>query len=315
MITRRHALCLIGSGAASLPGLSHAQARLTYELTPKPVAQGVWMIEGSTDYFTMENGGAIVNCVLLQGDSGLIVVDTGPSLRFGEALHRLARTLDIRGVSEVVNTHHHPDHFFGNQVFAGQPIRALGETIGLAQAEGDGFADNMYRLLGDWMRGTEVTPPRNVIEGGDTTIDGRALTILPLSGHTGADMAILDQSTGILIAGDLVFFNRAPTTPSADLAQWQSSLGTLAALRPAAVLPGHGPLDPSGDAIRQTSAYLDWLADTLTRSAENGLDMIEVMQSPLPKRFAAMGAQPQEFQRSVSHLFPDVELSVLPRGN
>jgi hypothetical protein len=43
--------------------------------------------------------------------------------------------------------------------------------------------------------------------------------------------------------------------------------------------------------------------------------MIEVMQAPLPERFASMGAQPEEFQRSVSHLFPDVELSVLPRAN
>lgn len=315
MITRRSSLALIGAAATSLPALLHAQARLAYDLMPRPVAPGVWMIEGSTDYFSMDNGGAIVNCVLLQGDSGLIVIDSGPSLRFGEALNRVARTLDLRGVSAVVNTHHHPDHFFGNQVFATQPIHALGPTISLAQSEGEGFADNMYRLLGDWMRGTEVVPPRNVLDGGDGVIDGRQMTILPLSGHTASDMAVLDQTSGILIAGDLVFFNRAPTTPSADLALWQQSLTALEATNAGAVLPGHGPLDQTGTAIRQTRDYLDWLKDTLTHSAGTGLDMIETMQIPLPDRFAAMGAQPDEFQRSVSHLFAEIELSVLPRGN
>lgn len=315
MITRRSSLALIGAAATSLPGLLHAQARLSYDLMPRAVAPGIWMIEGSTDYFGMDNGGAVVNCALLQGDSGLIVIDSGPSLRFGEALSRVARTLDLRGVSAVLNTHHHPDHFFGNQVFAAHPIHALGNTITLAQTEGEGFADNMYRLLGDWMRGTEVVPPRNVLDGGDVVIDGRKMTVLPLSGHTAADMAVLDQASGILITGDLVFYDRAPTTPSADLALWQDSLNVLEATSPGAVLPGHGSLDQTGTAIRQTRAYLDWLDDTLTRSAQNGLDMIEVMQLPLPDQFAAMGAQPGEFQRSVSHLFAEVELSVLPRGN
>ena len=47
-------------------------------------------------------------------------------------------------------------------------------------------------------------------------------------------------------------------------------------------------------------------------AAENGLDMVEVMDLPLPDEFATLGAQPREFQRSVSHLFPDIEAEALP---
>ena len=313
MITRRKTLGLLGAAALVRPAA--ASERLAYNLQAKPVSDGVWMIEGSTDYFSMENGGAIVNCALLKGETGMIVVDTGSSLRYGEALNTLVRGLDIRGVSAVVITHHHPDHFFGNQVFADKPIYGLGQTIALAQAEGDAFADNMYRLLGDWMRGTEVVPPQNALEGGAVAIDGRTFTALPLAGHTGADLALLDQATGLLIAGDLVFYNRAPTTPHADLALWRQSLDTLEQADAAAVLPGHGPLDQTGAAIDQTRGYLNWLEATLTDAAQNGFDMVEIMNQPLPAEFAAMGAQPQEFQRSVAHLFPDLERQVLPRGN
>ena len=313
MLTRRAALGLT-AGAVMAPR-AMAQARHVYDLTPQPVGDGIWMIEGATEYFTQDNGGAIVNVTLLKGDSGVIVVDSGPSLRYGEALARVVRQIDLRGVSAVVNTHHHPDHFFGNQVFADKPIWSLGETLSAAETEGPAFSDNMYRLLGDWMRGTEVVAPNRVLENGEVRIDGRAFQVLPLGGHTVADLALMDQATGNLITGDLVFFDRAPTTPSADLPRWLASLGALEKLRAAQIVPGHGPLDRSGASIAQTRDYLVWLDGTLRLAAQEGRDMVEIMTAPLPPQYAQMGAQPQEFERSVAHLFPEIERQELPRGN
>lgn len=286
-----------------------------YDLQPVPVANGLWMIEGSTDYFSKANGGAIVNCALIDTADGLVIVDTGSSRRYGEALIDLARGLNGRGVAAVVNTHHHPDHFFGNQVFTDKPIHALGETRQLAAADGDGFADSMYRLLGDWMLGTEPVPPNTDILTSVLAIGGRRLQVLPLSGHTGADLALLDQDTGTLITGDLTFFNRAPTTPHADLSAWRDSLDRLEAIEAAAILPGHGPLDRTGASIAQTRAYLDWLETILKSSAAQGLDMVEIMALDLPSGFADMGAMPEEFHRSVSHLYPRIERAAMPQAN
>ena len=80
----------------------------------------------------------------------------------------------------------------------------------------------------------------------------------------------------------------------------------------AAILPGHGPLDRTGASLKQTTAYLEWLEKTLRTAADQGLDMVEIQALPMPAKFAAMGAMPQEFHRSVSHLFPDIELEALP---
>ncbi len=311
--TRRHLLGALAAGLAAPKAF--AQARHVYDLQPRSIGDGLWMIEGATEHFTDANGGAIVNIVLARGQTGLILIDTGPSRRYGEALATLARRLDLRGVSAVVNTHHHPDHFFGNQVFADVPILALGETQAAARAEGDGFSDNMYRLLGDWMRGTEVVPPTRALDGGSQLIDGRRVEALPLGGHTVADLALLDTATGTLVGGDLAFLDRAPTTPSADLPCWLGALDALESVGAAQLVPGHGPLDRAGRAVAQTRAYLGWLDTTLREAARAGLDMVEIMQHPLPPEFAGMGAQPQEFQRSVAHLFPEIERMELPRGN
>ena len=308
-LTRRTTLGLIG---ASLAVPARARERLHYDLAPRSVADGIWMLEGSTDYFSMENGGDIVNCAIIEGDDGLIVVDTGPSRRYGEAMLEVLRNLSGKPVAGVINTHHHPDHFFGNQVFEGIPIRALSETGALAQEQGEDFSDNMYRILGDWMRGTEVVPPTQSLTPGRLELAGRAFDVLPLAGHSEADLALLDISTGVLIAGDLAFLDRAPTTPSADLGTWRESLDTLSALEAAAVLPGHGAFDPALASLAQTRAYINWIETALRDAADEGLDMVEVMELPLPDRFAAMGAQPEEYHRSVSHLFPDIEADSLP---
>ncbi len=317
MLSRRLALGLLGGtiAGALTPPRAFAQARHVYDLQPIAIGDGLWMIEGDTAYFSRQNGGAIVNITLMKGDSGLILIDSGPSLRYGEALARLGRQLDLRGVSAVVNTHHHPDHFFGNQVFADKPIYSLGETQVAARAEGDGFADNMYRILGDWMRGTEVVAPNKVLGGGSVLIDGRSFEALPLSGHTVADLALLDRQSGTLVAGDLAFLDRAPTTPSADIAVWLQSLDALGASNAAQLVPGHGPLDRTRRAVPQTRAYLAWLDGHLRQGAGEGRDMVELIDMALPDAFAGMGAQPQEYQRSVAHLFPEIERQELPRGN
>lgn len=308
-LTRRAALGLIGSAAAA-PALP--RSRLTYDLAPVRVGPGLWMVEGAREYFSTQNGGAIVNIAMIETEAGLVVVDTGPSLRYGEALRQVALQTTGKGVAGVILTHHHPDHFFGNQAFHGIPIRALAETGKYARSHGDGYSDAMYRLLGDWMRGTEVVPPDQVLTPGRVEIGGRVFKALPLGGHTEADLVLVDEVSGTVIAGDLAFLDRAPTTPDADLGRWRKSLGEIEKLDPSAIVPGHGPFDRTGRSLSQTRAYLDWLEQTLTGAAERGLDMVEVMALDLPAEFAALGAQPQEFHRSVSHLFPGIEEKALP---
>lgn len=172
-LTRRDALAgIAGAAAASALRPAHAAPRHVYDLRPVEVAQGLWMVEGATEHFSAENGGAIVNVALLDTDDGLLVIDTGSSLRYGEALRAAALQLAGRGVAEVIVTHHHPDHFFGDQAFADLPIRALDRTAALAAEHGDGYADNLYRLLGDWMRGTEPVPPNAALAPGRSSSAG-----------------------------------------------------------------------------------------------------------------------------------------------
>jgi len=288
-------------------------ATFHYGLKPEVVADGIWVIRGADDAILMGNGGAIANVTILDTKDGAVLVDAGPSLRYGTELTALAKKLTGKPVARVYLTHLHPDHTYGDAAFQPLQIAATPAVIAELKSEGPGFSDGMYRLLGDWMRGTELHIPGHVIATPSETIGGRTLRMLTLAGHSGADLAIYDEATMTLIAGDLVFHDRAPSTPHADLPRWRTSLDTLKGLGQARVVPGHGPIDLTPHAaIDQTRDWIDWVDTALTDAIQAGLDPVEAGEIAIPPRFAVMKAARYELQRSVSHFYPGLEERSLP---
>ncbi|WP_265948855.1 quinoprotein relay system zinc metallohydrolase 1 [Dechloromonas sp. A34] len=290
-------------------------ADFDYRLQPQAVAEDVHAFIGKSEDFTTSNGGNIVNTGFIVAPGGLVVIDSGPSLRYGEQMRRAMAAVSERAPALVINTHHHPDHFLGNQAFAGVPLAALPATMQGIASEGNAFAENLYRLSGDWMKGTEVLAPTRVLAAGTSEIAGRKLRLIALDGHTGADLAVYDEASGVLFAGDLVFNGRAPTTPHADIGHWLAALDQLEAItREAgftALVPGHGAVARDAAPIRQTRAWLNWLTGALRQAARDGLDMNEVLARPLPAEFAQLAVAASEYRRSVGHLFPAAEQEAL----
>ncbi|BAQ80152.1 MULTISPECIES: quinoprotein relay system zinc metallohydrolase 1 [Pseudomonas] len=291
-----------------------ARADLDYQLKPRQIAAGTWLLEGSTDNFAKANGGNIVNTGFIVTDSGVVVIDSGPSKRYGEALRRAIAATTDKPVIQLLLTHHHPDHVLGNQAFGDVPIGALAGTADLLRQQGDAMAENLYRMVGDWMRGTEVVLPTRVLEPGVLEVGGHRLRLLSLSGHTGADLAILDENTGVLFAGDLVFYERALTTPnSPGLGVWLKDLDTLQALPWKLIVPGHGPVATDARPFAQMRDYLGWLDGLMRDGAAQGDDMAEMIRRPIPERFAGISLTRYELIRSVSHLYPRYERQRLQR--
>ena len=287
---------------------------LNYDLQPWQIADGVWLFEGSTDNFSQANGGNIVNTGFIVTDKGVVVIDSGPSRRYGEAMRQAIARVTDKPLLKVMLTHHHPDHVLGNQAFSDVPIAALPGTTALLAEQGDAMAENMYRLVGDWMRGTEVLLPTETLEPGMLEVGGRTLQLLALSGHTGADLAILDVQSGVLFAGDLVFYQRALTTPGTpSLATWLADLDQLQQLPWKQIVPGHGPLASDAAPFAQMRDYLGWLDGVMRSGAEQGAEMNELIRTAIPERFAGVNLSRYELIRSVSHLYPRYEQAAMQR--
>ena len=300
--------------AGLLLTLDAVAAPFDYGLEPVQVAQDTWFIEGRTEDFSVENGGNIVNTAFIATGDGVLVLDTGVSRRYGEALLAAIRSVTDEPIRRVINTHHHPDHFLGNQAFAGAPIAALADTRKEIRLLGDSLAENMYRLIGDWMRGTEVVVPGETIEPGIEQMGHHRLEWVRMSGHSGADLVLFDHTTRVLFPFDLVFYQRALTTPhTPGLQQWRDEIAQLREYPFELMLPGHGPLVRDQRALDQMDAYLEWLDRTLTDAAEQGLSMTEVMQLPVASEFDSIALRQEEFERTVFHLYPAYEEAAFER--
>ncbi len=285
-----------------------------YALQPQQVAEDTFVLIGRKEHFSFSNGGNIVNTGFIVTEAGVVVIDTGPSRLYGEQLRAVIAKVTSKPIVRVYITHMHPDHFLGNQAFQDLPISALQETREEIKRFGEGFNDNMYRLVGNWMKGTRVVIPGRQAVPGVQEIGGHRLRLLALQGHTGADLALLDETTGVLFAGDLVFHGRTPTTPHARLDAWQSALDRLRGLDFQLLVPGHGEPLAGADAIDQTADYLGWLHGQLAESAESGAAMAELLHPQAPAWVNGLAVFADEYVRSLSHLYPAMEEVALSHG-
>lgn len=313
-LARRGALGLLLTSPFAAPAIAETFAG-RYSPRAEPIGDGIWLVRGADEPISFGNGGAIANCAIMSAGSGsgAILFDCGPSLGYATALTALAARLTGGPVRRVFVSHLHPDHALGAAAFAPDIVAALPATRGELERDGNGFADAMYRILADWMRGTAVVVPGLTVAPGPLEVAGRRFAVHVLSGHSGGDLVLVDEISGTLLAGDLVFHDRAPATPHADLPRWRDSLAALAAIPHRQLVPGHGPLDRGRAAIAQTRDWLEWLESALADAVARGLDMAEAGLLPIPPRFAALKAGRYELQRSVSHLYARLEEARLPR--
>lgn len=286
-------------------------ARLDYQLQPRQIAPGTWVIEGAVDDFSRANGCNIINTAMLSTTAGSMVINTGPSRLYGEQQRAALSRLTPHPVKKVVSLNLHPDYFLGNQAWGDVPTAALpGSRTGM-QAEGKAYEDNLYRLCGDWMRGTEFRPSREDIQPGRFEWGGHTLEWVRLQGHTDHDLVLIDRTTGVLFAGGLVFADRVPTMPHANLAQWIASLQIMRQWitqgQVKTVVPSHGPVHTGTYGVDQTLDWLQWLHTRMQTSAAQGLDLSEVLRLPIPERFVPWAALRAEYARNVTTLYPRYE--------
>ena len=280
----------------------------------RALADGVYVVEGAVEDFSPANGCNIINTGFITTGAGVLVINTGVSKRHGEQLRALIARTTIEPVVQVINLNLHPDYFLGNQAFADVPISATAATRTGMLREARAYEANLYRLCGDWMKGTEARQPTQTLGPGPLRIGQREFDLREYNGHTDSDLVLIDKTSGVMFAGGLVFADRVPTTPHAKLPEWLQALDRLAPLATGSVVPSHGPVHDGSRGLQQTRAYLQWLDSSFARWAAAGWQDNEVLRATPPEAFARWAAWPAEYTRNVAHLYPRYERAALQPG-
>lgn len=286
-------------------------ATLDYRLHARALAPGVFVVEGANADFSVANGCNIINTGFIVTGAGVVVVNTGPSRRYGEQLRALIERMTREPIARVVHLNLHPDYFLGNQAFADVPRVATSATRAGMQREASAYEANLYRLCGEWMKGTAAMLPDADARPGVERIGTHELELLELRGHTDSDLVLIDRASGVAFVGGLAFAQRIPTTPHAQIDAWQASLRRLADLRLGALVPSHGVVSGDTASIVQTQRYLTWIDNAFRAGAERGDEMSDVLRLAVPDEFRNWAAFEAEYVRNVANLYPRYEQTAL----
>lgn len=254
-------------------------------ITMARIAEGIYQFTASFDGYVEDT-----NSTAIVGRGGVLIFDTNTRPSTARAVLAMLRTVTDRPVRWIVNSHWHPDHWSGNEVyveaFPGVEIVATAGTARymrhIAPAWPAVFAGQVERLRAEAPAATEAaraeqaavlarrihlaaematvhrTYPARTYEGALTLdLGDREVRLSEITGDSSHATIAWLPAEGLLLTGDALVAPVTWTTQSYAISPWIESLRTLAALRPRLIVPGHGPL------MRDT-AYLALVTDYMT---------------------------------------------------
>ncbi len=283
----------------------------------KEIAPGIYAHQGETSLMTRENAGDIANLGAIVGDDAVAVIDTGGSLIEGRAFLAALRERTQKPIRYVINTHAHPDHVFGNGAFVETGAIFVGhKNLPRALASrGPHYLSAFRAQMGDALDGVTIVPPTLTVEDKMTLDLGHREIVLQAwrTAHSECDLTILDNRSGVLFAGDLLFLQHVPVVDG-SLLGFLDVADKLAAVKATQVVAGHGPMPaPWPKALDDQRAYLTRLTADLRAAIKKGEGVAAAAQDRRRAKSAANGgssttitpATPPRVSRSWSGRRPD----------
>jgi cyclase len=181
----------------------------------------------------------------------------------------------------LINTHHHPDHTYGNGFLPAETM-----IIGHEKCRDEVLA-----------AGLEATKVITAPDYGDLTLRppelafNHRLTLhladFPVElrnvgrAHTSNDVIVWLPDQKVLFAGDLAFSGGQPFLLEGSVAGFKGAIAQMRELAPEVLAPGHGPVC-RGEAVRalldDLDAYVSYVADVAETSYAEGLTPLEAAQ-------------------------------------
>ncbi|MEO6854949.1 MAG: MBL fold metallo-hydrolase [Rhodoferax sp.] len=187
------------------------------------------------------------NTGIIIGDDCVLVADTQATPAMAADVIRRIREVTDKPIKYVVMTHYHAVRVLGASAYNAQQILASQDTYDLIVERGEQDKASEIGRFPRLFSNVETVPagmtwPTMTFTGKMTLWLGTLeVQLLQLGrGHTKGDTVVWLPQERTLLSGDLVEFDATPYAGDAYFKDWPQTLDNLAALQPAALVPGRG---------------------------------------------------------------------------
>lgn len=245
------------------------------------VNERIHALLGPMEMPTAQNQGYMVNSILIIGEKGAIVVDTGFTDEIGTMLAKHYASLTDKPITHVINTHHHGDHSLGNTAFPQARILSSEQCRKLALEQGAEWIAIIEGITQRKFPNTRVITAETTYPQSsrtELTLDGIKMVFwVPQAAHTDGDMMIWLPDDQVLLAGDVMVNQVTPSFRDANVKLWIETLNEVQSLPVQTIVPGHGPLMNKQDAAAMHQRMLT-LYDGIAAGIKDGLTDSEIRQ-------------------------------------
>lgn len=293
-------------------GASGQAAAAEIRLKPVQVAPGVFAVIGDLGPQSYENHGLNSNLGFIVADSGVIVINTGPTVAVARALHAAIKRATSKPLKWTINTGSQPHYWLGNHYFSalGVPIVAHKEAVRIMRQGGAQQLETQRKLLKKQANGTKLSYPTKEIDEefeirvGDTHV--KVLHFGPA--HTAGDVAVWLPQRKIVFAGDIVFTDRLlGVIAVGNSGGWIAAFDRVAALHPQIIVPGHGAPTNITHAGEHTRNYLVYVRTEVKKRLDQGETLQEVVDNIDQTQFRHLRNFDLLAKRNVHQIYLELE--------
>lgn len=286
-------LAMAGTAAASGVEIPSAEERLSDARTsdlervdalqPVRVAEDVYAIIGSIENRTYDNEALNVNLGFVVTDEGVVLIDSGPSHRFGAMLEEAIAGVTDKPVTHVIGLGAQDHRWMANGYFRdqGAELIALERTVATRLDFADRHVERMSDILEDRFEGTEPVVTENPLEGDRHELEiGGTEFHLEYWGdaHYPGDAVLYLPGVDVVYAGDLIYVDRiVGIHPWSDPVQTMEAMEKLEERAPAAVVPGHGDVADMELVTAEAIDYMRFVTEGVARHIEDWSSLDEAV--------------------------------------
>ena len=284
------------------------------ELYNKPVEviPNVFSAIGATAPPTYENSGHNNNLSFVITTDGVVVINSGASVRLASALHEEIKNVTDQQVKLVINENGQGHAILGNLYWSqlGVDILAHEDAIHEIEENSHTILERMKSYNRDKAVGTEVViPNKSFSEKIIFNLGGLEFHVLHLGpAHGPGDTQVWLPQLSLMVAGDMAFHERMlpifeNTCTKCWLETWDKKFAPLNATY---VIPGHGHPTNMAQVTRFTRNYLLDLRSKILEVLENDGDLAEAFYVD-QERWRSLDTFEELAKRNAGRVFEEME--------